>query len=159
MSLFKYYKYENGHYTLINQKTRFLITSVILILAAVSAFFPNPNSILYFGKYSIIGSIVLILLASFNFLRTTKKIHINPKAGYVSRQQFYFSKPELLYFKDFDMLHILHLTSFGIKTTSIVDMRFNINNIEQRINLRETLLSTKSLQEIVDETQQIMKLI
>ena len=154
MQTLKYYIQEDGQYRLKNQKLAFIIFGSLIIAGGIALGINYPPE----KPANLYIAIILILVGILIFLRSTAKVLLDVNAQYVSLQPFSFSKPKILYFKDFDGFNVLHITQLGIKGTSTVGMLFIVNGKKKEVKLRQTFMTTKSLHKVVKETEQIMGL-
>jgi hypothetical protein len=152
MTKYKYYVQQGNQYTLKVQTGFITIVSLLLVALAVLLFTLNPD------RPSILIGLLFLGMAALVFLRTTASTIIDTSARQIIVKQFSFSQPVTYYFKDYEGINSMTVSNYGVKGTSLVGLRFNVDGKEKVVKLLQSFMATKSLHEVVKETEKIMGL-
>ena len=152
MSNYKYYTKEGNQYTLKIQKVFIIIIATLILGVAFLLFVINTNTT------NILIGLMFIALAALVFLRTTASTIIDTDAKQVIVKAFSFSESVAYNFSDYDGINQMSVSNYGVKGTSTVGLRFLVNGKAKEVKLLQSFMTTKTLHEVVKETEQIMGL-
>jgi glucan phosphoethanolaminetransferase (alkaline phosphatase superfamily) len=150
MEKYKYYTQEGNRYTLKVQKGLFIIAGLLICSIAIVLFTIKPDAV------NILMGVVFLALGALVFLRITSSTIIDTASRQVIFKSFSFSKPMHFEFKDYEGFNNTTISNYGVKGTSLLGLRFNVNGKAKEVRLRQGFMSTKGLHEVLKETEQIM---
>jgi hypothetical protein len=152
MANYKYYIQNGNQFTLKVQKKFIIIISLLVSGVAILLFTLNPDT------PNILIGFLFLALAALVFLRTTSSTIIDTTAKQIIVKQFSFSQAVTYNFNDYEGINSMTVSNYGVKGTSLVGLRFNVNGKEKEVKLLQSFMATKNLHEVVKETEQIMGL-
>lgn len=152
MKSLKYFAQEGNVYVKIPQRGLYYALAFFLLACAVLAFLYGENTA---GSKWLMA--ILVILGVILLLRTSATTSFDVQNRTISAQSFFFMKPKVFHFDDFDSFLISKQT-FLITLNATATLILAPKGKRLNLLLHQTMFVTKPLQTVIDETAQIMRI-
>ncbi|SDK55938.1 hypothetical protein SAMN04487898_109130 [Pedobacter sp. ok626] len=152
MKSFKYFTKEGDVYVKIPQRTLYYAFAFFLLACAALAFLYGENTKGSKWLMALMGILGVILL-----LRAGATTTFDVQNRTIVAQSFFFIKPKVFHFDDFDSFLISKQT-FLITLNATATLILAPKGKRLNLLLHQTMFVTRPLQTVIDETAQIMEI-
>ena len=152
MNNYKYFEQQGNMFHLKANNNSNMMRIVLCIAVAIAAYIFLPKE----KNLGLFLSLLFLVFAVVNWLKTTKKLTIDTGTKTVIGKQHVLSSEVSYPFENFIRFNVdVHSTNF-VKTNHVAYMVFDKNGKEKTITLLATAFAAKPAQDVINEAAEIM---